>query len=57
MFVLAGMTGMEITLLVIAIVFGVLAIAFYQAMLQIETVHQAERMGFLNADALRAPMA
>ncbi len=46
-----------LNVMVFDIVFGVLAIAFDQAMLQIETVYQAERMGFLNADALRAPMA
>ena len=39
------------------IIFGVLCIAFDQAMLQIEVIHQAERMGFLDEAALRAPLA
>ena len=41
--------------MVFDIVFGVLCIAFDQAMLQIETVFQAERMGFLDEDILREP--
>lgn len=39
------------------LVFGVLCIAFDQAMLQLEMVSQAKRMGLLNEDTLRAPMA
>ena len=42
--------------MVFDIVFGVLCIAFDQAMLQIETIFQAERMGFLKEEVLRAPM-
>ena len=41
--------------MVFDIVFGVLCIAFDQAMLQIETIFQAEHMGFLDEDALRMP--
>ena len=43
--------------MVFDIVFGVLCIAFDQAMLQIETVQQARNMGFLDVDALRAPIS
>ncbi|HAM14959.1 MAG TPA: hypothetical protein DCP91_03695 [Eggerthellaceae bacterium] len=43
--------------MVFDIVFGVLCIATDQAMLQIETINQAERMGFLDAKTLRAPIA
>ena len=43
--------------MVFDLVFGVLCIAFDQAMLQLETINQAERMGFLDQDALRAPVA
>lgn len=42
--------------MVFDIVFGVLCIAFDQLMLQIETINQAERMGFLKEETLRAPM-
>ena len=42
--------------MVFDIVFGVLCIAFDQAMLQIDVIHQAGRMGFLNEEALRAPL-
>ena len=41
--------------MVFDIVFGVLCIAFDQAMLQIETIFQADHMGFLDEDALRMP--
>ena len=41
--------------MVFDIVFDVLCIAFDQAMLQIETIFQAEHMGFLDEDALRTP--
>ena len=43
--------------MVFDIVFGVLCIAFDQAMLQIETISQAERMSFLNIETLRAPIS
>jgi len=43
--------------MVFDIVFGVICIAFDQAMLQIETINQAERMGFLNEETLRAPLS
>ena len=39
------------------IVFSVICIAFDQAMLQVETIFQAERMGFLNENTLRTPMS
>ena len=42
--------------MVFDIVFGVLCIAFDQAMLQIETIYQAKKMGFLNEEVLRTPM-
>lgn len=42
--------------MVFDIIFGVLCIAFDQAMLQIETINQAKRMGFLNEEVLRAPL-
>jgi hypothetical protein len=43
--------------MVFDLVFGVLCIALDQAMLQIETVHQANGLGFLNEKVLRAPVA
>ena len=43
--------------MVFDIVYGVLCIAFDQLMLQVETINQAERMGFLDEDKLRAPAA
>ena len=45
-----------LAVMVFDIVFGVLCIAFDQAMLQIETINQAERMGFLKEEVLRAPL-
>ena len=42
--------------MVFDIIFGVLCIAFDQAMLQIETIYQAKKMGFLNVEVLRAPL-
>ena len=42
--------------MVFDIIFGVLCIAFDQAMLQIETINQAKRMGFLDEEVLRAPL-
>lgn len=42
--------------MVFDIVFGVLCIAFDQAMLQIESIFQAERMDCLDESVLRAPM-
>ena len=41
--------------MVFDIVFGVFCIAFDQLMLQIETIYQAKRMGFLDVETLRAP--
>ena len=46
-----------LAVMVFDIVFGVLCIAFDQAMLQIETISQAERMSFLNIETLRAPIS
>ena len=43
--------------MVFDIVFGVLCIAFDQAMLQLETISQADRMGFLDEEVLRAPIS
>ncbi len=42
--------------MVFDIVFGVACIAFDQAMLQLETVLQADRLGFLDEKVLRAPI-
>ena len=41
--------------MVFDIIFGVLCIALDQAMLQIETINQAEHMGFLDLKVLQAP--
>lgn len=41
----------------VVVVFGVLCVAFDQAMLQIETITQADKMGFLDEEALHAPLA
>lgn len=41
--------------MVFDIIFGVLCIATDQAMLQLDTILQAERMGFLDKEVLRAP--
>lgn len=46
-----------LAVMVFDIVFGVVCIAFDQIMLQIETINQAERMGFLDEEVLRAPLA
>jgi len=43
--------------MVFDLVFGVLCVAFDQAMLQIETIVQADRMGFLDEKVLHAPLA
>lgn len=40
--------------MVFDLVFGVFCIAFDQAMLQIESISQADRMGFLNEEVLRS---
>ncbi len=45
-----------LAVMVFDIVFGVICIAFDQAMLQIENVNYAERMSFLNVATLRAPL-
>lgn len=42
--------------MVFDIVFGVVSIALDQALLQLETILQAKRLGFLNVETLRAPL-
>ena len=46
-----------LSVMVFDIVYGVFCVAFDQLMLQIETINQASRMGFLNEKVLRAPLA
>lgn len=43
--------------MVFDLIFGVLCIGFDQAMLQLETISQAQHMGFLNEKTLRAPLS
>jgi hypothetical protein len=43
--------------MVFDIVFGVLCIALDQAMLQIEMINQADRLGFLDQKVLEAPLS